>query len=126
VTSTILSGTLNQDDPLVLLLSGIETRARSLETQHREVEQAYAGQRVGMNVHRIPMEQVARGMLLASPGFIDFGFLLDVDLKVLKTSKGPTRNRQRLKIYFGKSHREIHGLTCYRCLLESFPGDQDL
>ena len=97
LTGTILSGTLSQEDSLVLLPSGIETRTRSLETHHKQVEQAYAGQRVGMNLHRVPVEQVTRGMFLAAPGLLNPGFLLNVDLKLLKTAKAPIRNRQRVK-----------------------------
>jgi selenocysteine-specific elongation factor len=100
-TGTILSGTLNQDDPLVLLPSGVETRARSLETHHRQTEKAFAGQRVGMNLHKIPMEQVSRGMLLAKPGLLEPGFLLNVDLRVLPSARSAIRNRQRVKLCLG-------------------------
>jgi selenocysteine-specific elongation factor len=103
VTGTIFSGTLSQNDSLVLWPSGIETRARSLETHHKLIEKAYAGQRVGLNLHRVPMEQVGRGMLLAAPGLVNPSFLLNVDLKVLKTAKTPIRNRQRVKLYLGTS-----------------------
>jgi selenocysteine-specific elongation factor len=124
VTGTILSGTLNQDDPLVLLPSGIETRARSLESHHKQVEQAYAGQRVGMNLHRVPMEQVTRGMLLAAPGLLNPSFLLNVDLKVLKTSKAPIRNRQRVKLHLGTSVTNTLVVLMEKQILQ--PGEKGL
>jgi small GTP-binding protein len=77
VTGTILSGTLSQDEALVLLPPGIETRARSLETHHKIVEKAHAGQRVGINLHKVSLDQVGRGMLLAAPGRMSPGFLLE-------------------------------------------------
>jgi selenocysteine-specific elongation factor len=103
VTGTILSGTLRQDDSLVLLPSGVETRARSLEAHHKLIEQAHAGQRVGLNLHRVPIEQASRGMLLAAPGLLNASFLLNVDLKLLNNAKAPIRNRQRVKLYLGTS-----------------------
>jgi selenocysteine-specific elongation factor len=103
VTGTILSGTLRQDDPLVLLPPGIETRARSLESHHKLIEQAHAGQRVGLNLHRVPIEQVSRGMLLTVPGLLNPSFLLNVDLKLINDAKAPIRNRQRVKLYLGTS-----------------------
>ena len=103
VTGTILSGTLRQDDSLVLLPSGVETRARSLETHHKLIEQAHAGQRVGLNLHRVPIEQASRGMLLAAPGLLNPTFLLNVDLKLRNNAKAPIRNRQRVKLYLGTS-----------------------
>jgi selenocysteine-specific elongation factor len=103
VTGTILSGTLRQDDSLVLLPSGIETRARSLETHHKLIEEAHAGQRVGINLHKVSLDQVSRGMLLAAPGRMIPSFLLNVNLKLLETAKTPIRNRQRVKLYLGTS-----------------------
>jgi selenocysteine-specific elongation factor len=124
VTGTILSGTLSQDDPLVLLPSGIETRARSLETHHKKVEQAYAGQRVGMNLHRVPMEEVTRGMLLAAQGFLNPSFLLNVDLKVLNTGIVPLRNRQRVKLYLGTSVTNTLVVLMEKQILQ--PGERGL
>jgi len=103
VTGTILSGTLSQDDPLVLLPTEIETRVRSLETHHRLTEKACAGQRVGINLHKVPLEQVSRGMLLAAPGLLNPSFLLNVNLRVLDTARACIRNRQRVKLYLGTS-----------------------
>jgi selenocysteine-specific elongation factor len=103
VTGTILSGNLSQDDSLILLPSGIETRVRTLETHHKLTEKAYAGQRIGISLHRVPLDQVSRGMLLAAPGLLDHSFLLNVNLKVLDTVKAPIRNRQRVKLYLGTS-----------------------
>jgi selenocysteine-specific elongation factor len=103
VTGTILSGTLSQDDSLVLLPSGIETRARSLESHHKLIEKAHAGQRVGINLHKVSLDQVNRGMLLAAPGRMIPSFLLNVNLTIIETAKTPIRNRQRVKLYLGTS-----------------------
>jgi len=124
VTGTILSGTLSQDDSLVLLPSGIETRVRSLETHHKLTEKVYAGQRVGINLHKVPLDQVSRGMLLAAPGLLDPSFLLNVDLKVLETAKAPIRNRQRVKLYLGTSVTNTLVVLMERESLQ--PGEQGL
>jgi len=103
VSGTILSGTLRRDDPLLLLPPGIETRARSLETHHENVSEAYAGQRVGINLHKVPLKDVRRGMVLAEPGKVNVSYLLNVDLEILKSAKKPIKNRQRVKLYLGTS-----------------------
>ncbi|MBW2616230.1 MAG: selenocysteine-specific translation elongation factor [Deltaproteobacteria bacterium] len=102
-SGTILSGILRQDDPLHLLPSGIETRARSLETHHEKGSKAYAGQRAGINLHRVPLKEIKRGMVLAEPGTVNPTYLLNVDLQVLKRAKKPVKNRQRVKLYLGTS-----------------------
>ncbi|MBW2345426.1 MAG: selenocysteine-specific translation elongation factor [Deltaproteobacteria bacterium] len=103
VSGTILSGTLKQDDPLHLLPSGIETRARSLETHHEKGSEAFAGQRAGINLHRVPLKEIKRGMVLAEPGSVNSSYLLNVDLKILKSAIKPVKNRQRMKLYLGTS-----------------------
>jgi selenocysteine-specific elongation factor len=124
VTGTILSGTVNLNDSLILLPEEIETRARSLEAHHRQVEKAYAGQRVGASLHRVPFERAGRGMVLAEPGFLKPGFLLNVDLKVLKSAKGPVRNRQRVKLYLGTSVTSTLVVLMEKEILE--PGESGL
>ena len=124
VTGTVLSGSLSLNDPLLLLPEGIETRARSLEAHHRQVEKAYAGQRVGASLHRVPFEKAGRGMVLAEPGFAKPGFLLNVDLKVLESAKGPVRNRQRVKLYLGTSVTSTLVVLMEREILE--PGQSGL
>jgi selenocysteine-specific elongation factor len=102
-SGTILSGSLTQDDPLHLLPSGLETRARSLETHHETCSKAWAGQRVGINLHRAPVDKIRRGMLLAAPGSIELAYLLNVDLRVLDRTRKAVLNRQRMKLYLGTS-----------------------
>lgn len=51
VSGTVLSGMLKENDPLVLLPSGLEIRVRSLEVHHKRVEETVAGQRVGISLH---------------------------------------------------------------------------
>jgi len=103
VSGTILSGILRQDDPLHFLPSGNETRARSLETHHEKGSKAFAGQRAGVNLHRVPLKEIKRGMVLAEPGTVNPTYLLNVDLQVLKRAKKPVKNRQRVKLYLGTS-----------------------
>jgi selenocysteine-specific elongation factor len=124
VAGTILSGTLSLDDALVLLPTEIETRVRSLETHHKLVENAYAGQRVGISLHKVPLDQVSRGMLLAAPGLLSHSFLLNVDMKVIETAKAPIRNRQRVKLYLGTSVNNTLVVLMEKQSLQ--PGEQGL
>ncbi len=123
-SGTILSGSLSQDDSLHLLPSGLETRARSLETHHETCSKAWAGQRVGINLHRVPVDKISRGMLMASPGSVEPGYLLNVDLRVLERTRNPVRNRQRVKLYLGTSVTNALVVVMEKDRLE--PGDRGL
>ncbi|MBP8645656.1 MAG: hypothetical protein KBH99_06000 [Syntrophobacteraceae bacterium] len=71
---TIPRGTLSRGDPIQLLQSGKETKARFLEVHHQRVDQAMAGQWVGINLHKVPLVDVSVGMALAAPGTIEPGY----------------------------------------------------
>ena len=124
VSGTVIAGRLRQDDPLHLLPSGIETRARSLEAHHKIAGQASAGQRVGINLHRVPLKDVQRGMVLAEPETIKATHLLNVDLRVLPGAERPIKNRQRVKLYLGTSVTNTMVILMDREQLE--PGESGL
>ncbi|MEA3427770.1 MAG: selenocysteine-specific translation elongation factor [Thermodesulfobacteriota bacterium] len=103
VSGTILSGTIRQDDMLHLLPSGKETRARFLEVHQQRVSRSVAGQRVGINLHKVPLKDVKRGMMLAKPETVNGTYILNVDIHVLQSVKELIKNRQRVKLYLGTS-----------------------
>lgn len=102
-TGTILSGIVRRDELIHLLPSEKETRVRFLEVHHQKVPQAIAGQRVGINLHKAPLKEVRRGMVLAKTGTISPSYLLNAELHLLKSAPKPIRNRQRVKLYLGTS-----------------------
>ncbi len=100
-SGTILTGSLFRDDPVQILPSGQETKARFLEVHHQRVDQAVTGQRVGINLHKIPMDDVSAGMTLAAPGALHSGYILNAELSVLPKARKPISDRQRVKLYAG-------------------------
>jgi selenocysteine-specific elongation factor len=96
---TILSGVLSQDDPLCLLPLCRETRARSLEVHHRKAATAFAGQRVGINLPKISLKEVRRGMVLVKQKPENLFVFLNAEL----TADATIKNLQRVKLYLGTS-----------------------
>lgn len=103
VSGTIAAGTVHAGDAIELLPSGMLTRARSLQVHGCSVEQAVAGQRVGINLHRMPLRDVRRGMMLAASGAAPAGYLLNTEITVLGGTRKGIQNRQRVKFYLGTS-----------------------
>lgn len=101
VSGTVLSGRIKTDDPLVLMPSGINTRARSLECHHEKITEASAGQRIGINLHRTPLKDVKRGMVVAEPGSMEPSYIFNVYLRILDATKTPVNNRQKIKVHIG-------------------------
>ena len=103
VSGTVSSGTIRCNDVLELLPSGVKTRGRSLESHACPVTHAIAGQRVGINLHRIALDHVGRGMCLTTPGTIAPAHMLNAVVHVLKTAGRGVKHRQKVKIYLGTS-----------------------
>jgi selenocysteine-specific elongation factor len=102
-SGTVSSGMIRCDDDVQLLPSGTKIRIRALKSHGATLTQAVAGQRVGINLHRVSIEDVARGMALVTPGAVNPTSILNAHIHVLaKAAKGMT-NRQKVKVYLGTS-----------------------
>jgi len=96
---TILSGIVSQDDPLCLLPLGRETKARALEVHHRKAATAFAGQRVGINLPKISLKEVQRGMVLVKQKPENIFIFLNAEI----SANAIINNLQRVKLYIGTS-----------------------
>ncbi|AOY58284.1 selenocysteine-specific translation elongation factor [Desulfococcus multivorans] len=101
VSGTVLGGELTKNDAVDLLPQGVRTRAKSLEIHGEQALLASAGERVGVNLHRVPFSEVRRGMLLARPDTLTSAAFLNVELRMLPPHTEPLVNRQIVKIYLG-------------------------
>jgi selenocysteine-specific elongation factor len=101
VSGTVQSGIIRQDDTLQLLPGGKETKVRFLEVHHQKVSQAMAGQRVGINLQKVSLQEVSLGMVLSEPGALQPAFFLNAELSLLNKAARPLLDRQRIKLYIG-------------------------
>src|SRR5439155_15623139 len=66
VTGTLWSGSVRPGDSLELLPAGKPVRVRQAQVHDRTVEEAHAGQRLALALHRVPRDNVRRGAFIAS------------------------------------------------------------
>lgn len=108
VSGTVLSGGVRVNDDLSIQPGGITTRVRSLEQHGRKIDQAFAGQRIGINLHRIGVDDICRGMCLATPGqylpVSRFNAIMQIPPHIAERIK----DRQKVKLYLGVS---VHTVT---------------
>ena len=67
VTGTMIEGNLSVGDPVELMPSGQRAKVRTLQVHNHSVEQAYAGQRVAVNLAGLRRDAVVRGDTLCAP-----------------------------------------------------------
>src|SRR6516164_1343575 len=98
VTGTLISGTVRKEDELEVFPNGPRVRVRAVEVHGRGADQAGAGQRTALNLGGVTREQLARGMMLASPGVFRPTSHLDVELSLLSSAK-PLKERSRVRFH---------------------------
>jgi selenocysteine-specific elongation factor len=101
VTGTVLGGTVQLGDDLLVLPSGLAARVRGIEVHGAPVEQAIAGHRAAINVGGVAVDELARGDLLVHPGRVAASHILDVELRHLATAPAPLAARTKVLVHHG-------------------------
>ncbi|MCL2010457.1 MAG: selenocysteine-specific translation elongation factor [Synergistaceae bacterium] len=102
VTGTAYRGTAKPGDEVEIFPSGREGRIRSLQVHGRPVSEAYAGQRVAVNLSGIAVDELARGDVVCRKGVYRATRCFDVMLKILP-SVPVLKHWQRVRVYLGTS-----------------------
>lgn len=103
VTGTLMEGCLCEGDE-VMLYPALETaRVRTLQVHSKGTPQAFAGQRVAVNLSGIKKQDISRGDVLAKPESMHLSKILDVKLTNLPDSKRTITNQMRVHVYHGSS-----------------------
>jgi selenocysteine-specific elongation factor len=98
VTGTLVSGTLRPEDEVELFPARRRLRVRGIHSGGRATERAVAGQRTAVNLPGIAVEDLDRGMVLASPGRFEATRRLDARVRVLPSAR-PLKNRGRVHFH---------------------------
>ena len=106
VSGTVAGGGVHEGAELEILPAGIPARIRSMECHGSRVTSAVGGQRVGINLPKIPLAAIARGMVLASPGALPGSRLYNAALRLRSGSPAVLKHGQRVKLYVGTAVRQ--------------------
>lgn len=113
VTGTLISGTLNLGDEILIYPSNKITKVRNLQVHDNNVNSAYSGQRVAVNLANIKKEDVPKGSVLVPNNTFTESSIIDVKLKTINLPFEIT-NRTRFHLYLGSSE-----VLCRAILLEN-------
>ena len=101
VTGTLVAGTIRLGDRCEILPGEKEGRVRQLHVHGSPVEEAYAGQRVAVNLTGIELSDVSRGDVLVAPGSLKATTMVDCRLYLLPSAPRPLANRTRVRFHTG-------------------------
>ncbi len=101
VTGTLWSGQIHVGDTLELMPTQKMVKVRTLHVHNEKVTTAYAGQRVAVNLQGIEVNEIKRGYLVASSGYLSPSYRVDTKLRLLGNSLRTLRNWNRIRFHLG-------------------------
>ena len=107
VTGTLLDGALEVGQEVEILPRGLRGRIRGLQMHKRKVELAEPGWRTAVNLVGVAVEELGRGDVLATPGWLRPSRRLAVRLRLLPGAPYPLRQDDELDLFLGSAERRV-------------------
>ncbi len=101
ITGTLISGRIEVEDILKIYPKGIKVRVRSLQVHNQSVNRVLPGQRVGINLAGVDIDEIQRGDVLATLGSLSRTNYLDARLELLKETSLLLENGDRIRLHLG-------------------------
>lgn len=101
VTGVPVAGSVELGATLEVQPGGLTGKVRGLQAYGASVNAARAGHRTAINLADVPHEKVARGSLVASPGFFVPLSMVAARLTVLADLGRPVTNRMKVRLHTG-------------------------
>lgn len=101
VSGTLIAGRIHRDEEVEVLPSRLSARVRGIQVHGGNVDEARAGQRTALNLQRIELNEIERGMVLGPPGVFRPTSVFDVELELLRSAPGPIVRRKRVRFHVG-------------------------
>ena len=89
VTGTLLEGELSVGDPAVIEPGRITCRVRGLQSHEQSLETAPPGARTAVNLSGVSANDIERGMVLTSPGWLEPTAAVDIRLRAVAGASKP-------------------------------------
>lgn len=101
VTGTLLDGRCQVGEEVEILPQGLKSRIRGLQTHKEKIEVAIPGSRVAINLVGVSKDQLQRGDVVTTPGWLEPTRLIDARLRILDSAPKPLRHNASVDFYSG-------------------------
>ena len=101
VAGTLIAGRVRTDDEVEILPGRRGARVRGIQVHGDSVAEARAGQRTALNLQRIELDEVERGMVVTPPGVFAPSVAFDVHVELLASAPAPIVRRKRIRFHIG-------------------------
>ncbi len=123
VTGTLWSGEISKGDLLKIFPIDHKVKVRNIQVHNKNVETAYAGQRVALNIPDVTIKEIPSGAVLLKENIIQPTFKVSGNFNLLE-DKQSMRNLDKIRVHLGT------GETTGKLILlendEIYPGEEQL
>ncbi|MCH7998566.1 MAG: selenocysteine-specific translation elongation factor [Chloroflexi bacterium] len=106
VTGTLNAGSFSVGQEVEVQPAGLRSRIRGLQTHGQKVQLAPPGRRTAVNLTGVAVEELERGMVLATPGWLRPVTVLDVRLHAVRYLRRPLRHNITVTFHTGSAEVE--------------------
>ena len=106
VTGTLIAGSLRVGREVEVAPAELRARVRGLQAHGQKVEVAPPGRRTAVNLAGLAVEELERGMVVVSPGWLRPATSLDVRLRAVRYLSRPLRHNTTVTLHTGSAEVE--------------------
>lgn len=107
VTGSVVCGSVSEGDTLEVWPEGQTCRVRGLQTHGEHAALVASGQRAAINVIGIDRGRLARGMELATPGYLQPTRMVDARVYCLPSCARPLKSTSVVRLEVGATERPV-------------------
>jgi selenocysteine-specific elongation factor len=101
VTGTLVEGILKEGDAVEIYPKTLMTRVRMIQVHGEVVKEAFAGQRVAVNLAGVNKSDLHRGDVLAKPESLRTTHIIDASIQMLESTERTIHHWMRVRLYQG-------------------------
>lgn len=106
VTGTLLDGSFQVGDEVIILPKKIKGRIRGLQHHNQNVERIQPGSRAAVNISGVDVNHIERGDMIAHPGDYETTGRFTVRFRYLADLEDPVEHNTEVKIFIGADEAE--------------------
>jgi selenocysteine-specific elongation factor len=122
VTGTCISGSVRVGEEIEIYPLSKRAKIRNIQTYHEDAGEAYAGERVALNLQGIEKQDIERGTIIGRPGTLVTSGRLDATFKYLKLPFKPIKNDSILRFHIATTQEEARLVVLGKDAIE--PGEE--
>jgi selenocysteine-specific elongation factor len=106
VTGTLSDGVLTVGQEVEIQPSGLKARIRGLQSHKQKVQRVVPGSRAAVNLSGVSTDEVRRGEVVTTPGWLRPTTLVDCTLRYLADAPGPLKHNAQVDFFSGAAESQ--------------------